>query len=189
MEAEQDVATIRTAPDGCCTYCHRRFGDAVRWHGRRRFLAEERDHVLPKALGGRVTVPCCSLCNRIKGSLLFDSLAEVQDYCLTRLLRDGSVTVEYARGLRVERSVRAEAVDAAELSEFLTLEVSETDLPQTETRPQIARRTRNLERSLETRHRLRLEPPSKIAGRQRARLPCQRCGGRHKCSCRKRRVL
>ena len=124
MSIETEIATIKIAPYEYCTYCHRAFGSTVTWHGRSRFLGEEVDHVLPKAIGGRVTVPCCSLCNRIKGSLIFDSLRDIQDYLLDKLSCDGSVTLEHAHFVRTERAVRAEYVTLSEIQE-VTVESDE----------------------------------------------------------------
>lgn len=33
-------------------------------------LSPTRDHVKPKSVGGRKTVPCCRACNELKGSLM-----------------------------------------------------------------------------------------------------------------------
>ncbi len=49
-------------------------------------------------------MPCCSLCNAIKGSLIFDSLRDIQDYLLDRLLDDGSITLEHTP-MRMEHAV------------------------------------------------------------------------------------
>jgi len=122
-----EVVVLQFVKADYCTYCHRKFGDLVRWHGRNRFLGEEWDHVIPKVLGGRVTVPCCSLCNRIKGALKFDSLVDIQDYCLDRLLRDGSITVECARSIKIERAVRVENVTPEEVARFCEEEVEEIE--------------------------------------------------------------
>lgn len=83
-----------------CTYCHRQFGSTVTWRGKRTLLTRVREHIIPKAIGGRKTVPACQLCNQIKGSLVFRSLGEIQEHCLDALLRDGSVTNEQAPRLR-----------------------------------------------------------------------------------------
>ena len=110
-----DVAVIKLTGEGYCTYCHRRFGDLVYWRHRQRFLQETVDHVIPRAIGGRITVPCCSICNSIKGSLIFDSLVEIQDYCLDRLLAEKSFTVESARKIRINRAIRTEEVTQEEI--------------------------------------------------------------------------
>lgn len=129
MSAKRDAAVALLVGDGRCTYCHREFGTCVTWHGRNVYLGETADHVLPKAIGGRVTVPCCSVCNRIKNSLVFDSLADIQDYCLDRLLRDGSITIGCVTELRVRRSVRADEVTQEEIEGLRDWEPEEREGP------------------------------------------------------------
>ena len=77
-----------------CSYCHRTFGSHVTWRGRPVYLRRERDHVIPKANGGKRILPACHICNRIKGSLTFDSISAIQDFCLDALLKDGSATLK-----------------------------------------------------------------------------------------------
>lgn len=122
MDLRTEVALLRITPDGCCSYCHRPFGSWVTWRGRLRFLEEVREHVFPKCLGGRIIVPACSLCNQLKGSLVFESLAEIQNFLLDRLLEDGSIVLVYGRRIMTEREVRVEAVTDEEREE-LRLEV------------------------------------------------------------------
>lgn len=111
-----DVAVLKRQKDGCCTYCHRAFGSLVTWKHRNRYLEETVDHVVPKAIGGRLTLPSCQICNAIKGSLIFDSLAEIQDYCLDRLLQDKSITAVRAHHLKVERAITAEELTSEDLT-------------------------------------------------------------------------
>lgn len=117
-ERSVEVAVVTGVPDGCCTYCRRAFGSLVTWKGRNRFLGEEADHVLPVAIGGRVTVPACSLCNRIKGSLVFESLADIQDYLLDRLQAAGSITLQHVYITKQNRAERVVNVKPDELSEL-----------------------------------------------------------------------
>ena len=81
-------------PSTSCTYCSRPFGATVSWRGRALILCPVREHVIPKAVGGRVVVPACQLCNRIKGSLVFGSLVDIQGYCLDVLTREGSALLD-----------------------------------------------------------------------------------------------
>lgn len=118
MLEKVDVAVIKIVPDGCCTYCHRAFGSCVTWHKRNRYLEEVREHALPRAIGGRIIVPACQICNAVKGALIFESLEEIQNYCLDRLIADNSITVKHAQGIRIERAVRAEDVTAEEVGCF-----------------------------------------------------------------------
>ena len=142
MNLLHEVAVIRGVADGCCTYCHRSFGSIVTWHGRRKMLCEEADHVIPKAIGGRVTVPSCSLCNRIKGALIFDSMADIQDYCIDRLLRDRSVTLQHANDIVVERSCCADSLSPAEIAD--TLECVTPDEQRLLSSEEIRRETRRI---------------------------------------------
>ncbi len=76
-----------------CSYCQRTFGSQVTWKGRPVYLRKEREHVIPKAAGGTATLPACHICNRVKGSLVFETIGEIQNYCLDALHRDGSVVL------------------------------------------------------------------------------------------------
>lgn len=113
-----DVALTKIVPDGCCTYCHRAFGSQVTWRNEARWLEEVREHVIPKVLGGKITVPACQICNEIKGSLRFDTLAEIQSYCLDQLLKNRSILLESVRYIFIERAVRMESVTDTEVTEF-----------------------------------------------------------------------
>lgn len=114
----RELAVLKSQKDGCCTYCHRPFGSLIRWHKRSRYLEEQADHVIPRAIGGKITVPCCQVCNAIKGSMVFDSLADVQDYCLEILLKDKSVVLQYAQNIIVKRSVLSEALSDQQLLDW-----------------------------------------------------------------------
>ena len=48
-----------------CTYCKRELTRASSPSG----LAFTKDHVMPRALGGVKTVPCCRTCNQMKGDM------------------------------------------------------------------------------------------------------------------------
>ena len=112
-----NAVVLKLRQKDCCTYCHRAFGSLVTWHRKNRFLEEQQDHVLPHAIGGRVTVSCCQICNSIKGSLVFDSLAEIQDFCLSRLTRDGSMTLHGSHTLRINRAVERDAITKADIND------------------------------------------------------------------------
>lgn len=86
------IEDLKFNSNNTCTYCHRLFGSTVSYKRKSYFLERNTDHVIPKAIGGKLTVPCCSLCNHIKGSLVFDSIADIQDYILDKLLKDYLIT-------------------------------------------------------------------------------------------------
>lgn len=50
---------------GFCTYCLR----ALSSHSDRASTAATKDHVMPKSVGGTRKVPCCRLCNQLKGDI------------------------------------------------------------------------------------------------------------------------
>jgi hypothetical protein len=122
-----DVLIVRFTPDDSCTYCHRKFGDMVSWYGKNRILERQRDHVIPKALGGRVTVPCCSLCNQIKGSLKFDSFSDIQDFCLDHLLKGSSLIIRAAKIIRSRRVHEVEFISMQDINEFRADRVTEVE--------------------------------------------------------------
>lgn len=51
-----------------CHYCRRVLEPATSLSR----LAYTRDHVVPRAMGGRETVPCCRYCNHLKGDTHLD---------------------------------------------------------------------------------------------------------------------
>jgi|GEM_PF-729887 len=48
-----------------CYWCER----PLLSRGGRKALSATRDHIVPKAHGGRVTVDCCTACNSLKGDM------------------------------------------------------------------------------------------------------------------------
>lgn len=46
-----------------CFWCNR----TMAHRSQNSSLAETKDHVIPKAMGGTETVPCCKACNSVKG--------------------------------------------------------------------------------------------------------------------------
>jgi len=79
------------------------------------------DHDIPVALGGTAVVPCCSLCSSLNGALIFDSIAEIQDSLLDRLLQGHSVTVRHVHTLRVEQSVLRDELTEADARETMVV--------------------------------------------------------------------
>ena len=122
-----DVAVLRIAKDGCCTYCHRQFGSWVTWHSKTRFLEEVREHIIPRVSGGTIIVPSCQICNSIKSSLLFSSLDEIQTYCLDKLLKDRSVTLVYAMSVCAEKHSSVEELEEVDVDKIKKTENAEKE--------------------------------------------------------------
>lgn len=81
---------------GKCTYCDAPFGDhRVDDLGRLQVLYMEIDHLIPVAFKGRADnspgnlFGACQICNRLKGSKLFESVGEVRDMVKTAWRRKG----------------------------------------------------------------------------------------------------
>lgn len=58
----------RTRKVRTCRYCRRVLTDARKGGS----TAASRDHIVPKCMGGRRTVPCCRACNEVKGDMAPD---------------------------------------------------------------------------------------------------------------------
>lgn len=58
-----------------CCYCKRTLEPSTS----KARTAMTRDHIVPRHLGGRRTVPCCRQCNQIKGPLHPDAWRRVTD--------------------------------------------------------------------------------------------------------------
>lgn len=82
-------STRRVSHDGRCSYCGFSFGSLMVFRGRRRILGLTVDHLTPVAAGGqnteKNTVAACSVCNSIKGSLVFKTFGEARLYVLDKL--------------------------------------------------------------------------------------------------------
>lgn len=70
--------------DNSCAYCHRKFGTTVFWNKRVRTLLLEWDHLVPfeYSLNNSPNnfLPSCNICNGIKGSRVFHSIADVRSF-------------------------------------------------------------------------------------------------------------
>jgi hypothetical protein len=93
------LPTRKVSHDGKCSYCERPFGTLVQYKGGTVVLRMEFDHVVPVSteqrgvyMEGNV-VAACHLCNRIKGALVFGSLAAARNYVLDELLRLNVATI------------------------------------------------------------------------------------------------
>lgn len=72
-----------------CMWCLRDFGSAVELEERLVYLTVEWDHFTPFAFTGSCAddafVASCQVCNRIKGSLIFDTIDEARDHVMREL--------------------------------------------------------------------------------------------------------
>lgn len=66
-------------------------------------LTQQLDHIFPKSLGGKITIPCCHVCNQIKAAKVFDSLPQIQDYLLDQLQAHHVITPQWTQRIKGRR--------------------------------------------------------------------------------------
>ena len=83
---------ILEAQGGCCAYCDRRFGTAIEFRGRLRFLRVCWDHLVPYSYShnnlGDNFVAACQMCNGWKSNLMFQTMDDARVFLNRKWARE-----------------------------------------------------------------------------------------------------